>query len=84
MNGLKLAYPRLIDYDVPGNRSFGTCPPDVPAHLQQYCVQINESRQGLLGLGVAEGLGSPLADVDRQSFQNGNPVGDFFATRIDV
>jgi hypothetical protein len=46
MNGLKLAYPRFIDYAVPGNRACGACPPGVPEHLQQYCVQIGESRQG--------------------------------------
>jgi len=46
MNGLKLAYPKFIDYAVPGNRACGTCPPGVPEHLQQYCVQIGESRQG--------------------------------------
>jgi len=46
MNGLKLAYPKFIDYAVPGNRGCGTCPPGVPEHLQQYCAQIAESRQG--------------------------------------
>lgn len=46
MNGLKLDYPKFIDYAVPGNRGCGTCPPGVPAHLQEYCVQIGESRQG--------------------------------------
>ena len=46
MNNLKLAYPKFIDYAVPGNRECGTCPPGVPEHLQQYCAQIAESRQG--------------------------------------
>jgi glyoxylase-like metal-dependent hydrolase (beta-lactamase superfamily II) len=46
MNGLKLDYPKFIDYAVPGNRGCGTCPPEVPAHLQEYCVPIGESRQG--------------------------------------
>jgi glyoxylase-like metal-dependent hydrolase (beta-lactamase superfamily II) len=46
MNGLKLAYPKFIDYAVPGNRGCGTCPPGVPEHLQEYCMQIGESRQG--------------------------------------
>jgi glyoxylase-like metal-dependent hydrolase (beta-lactamase superfamily II) len=46
MNGLKLAYPKFIDYAVPGNRECGACPPGVPEHLQQYCAQIAESRQG--------------------------------------
>lgn len=46
MNGLKLAYPKFIDYAVPGNRECGACPPGVPEHLQQYCAQITESRQG--------------------------------------
>lgn len=46
MNGLQLAYPKFIDYAVPGNRACGECPPGVPDHLQQYCEQIGESRQG--------------------------------------
>jgi len=46
MGELKLAYPKFIDYAVPGNRECGACPPGVPEHLQQYCVQIAESRQG--------------------------------------
>jgi glyoxylase-like metal-dependent hydrolase (beta-lactamase superfamily II) len=46
MNGLELAYPKFIDYAVPGNRECGVCPPGVPEHLQQYCAQIAASRQG--------------------------------------
>ena len=46
MGELKLAYPKFIDYALPGNRGCGTCPPGVPEHLQQYCAQIAESRQG--------------------------------------
>jgi glyoxylase-like metal-dependent hydrolase (beta-lactamase superfamily II) len=46
MNGLDLAYPRFIDYAVPGNRACGVCPPGVPDHLSQYCEQIGDSRQG--------------------------------------
>lgn len=46
MNNLKLAYPKFIDFAVPGNRECGACPPGVPEHLQQYCAQIAESRQG--------------------------------------
>lgn len=46
MNELKLDYPKFIDYAVPGNRGCGICPTDVPGHLQQYCTQIAESRQG--------------------------------------
>lgn len=46
MNALDLAYPKFIDYAVPGNRDCGACPPGVPEHLQQYCAQIAESRQG--------------------------------------
>lgn len=46
MGELKLAYPKFIDYAVPGNRGCGVCPPGVPEHLQQYCAQIAESRQG--------------------------------------
>lgn len=46
MGELNLAYPKFIDYAVPGNRECGVCPPGVPDHLQQYCEQIGESRQG--------------------------------------
>ena len=46
MADLKLPYPKFIDYAVPGNRGCGVCPPDVPDHLQQYCAQIVDSRQG--------------------------------------
>lgn len=46
MGELKLPYPKFIDYAVPGNRSCGVCPPDVPEHLQQYCGYVEESRQG--------------------------------------
>ncbi len=46
MNALDLAYPKFIDYAVPGNRECGVCPPGVPDHLSQYCEQIGDSRQG--------------------------------------
>ncbi|MGA8881679.1 MAG: MBL fold metallo-hydrolase [Azonexus sp.] len=46
MNGMNLPYPKFIDYAVPGNRGCGICPEGVPDQLQQYCVQIAESRQG--------------------------------------
>lgn len=46
MAGLGLAYPRFIDYAVPGNRQCGVCPPDVPENLAQYCEQIGDSLQG--------------------------------------
>ena len=46
MDNLNLAYPKFIDFAVPGNRACGECPPGVPDHLQQYCEQIGESRQG--------------------------------------
>ena len=46
MNGLNLAYPKFIDYAVPGNRECGVCPAGVPDNLSQYCDQIGESRQG--------------------------------------
>jgi glyoxylase-like metal-dependent hydrolase (beta-lactamase superfamily II) len=46
MSELKLAYPNFIDYAVPGNRDCGTCPSGVPEHLQEYCAQMEASRQG--------------------------------------
>ncbi|MES2365666.1 MAG: MBL fold metallo-hydrolase [Pseudomonadota bacterium] len=46
MANLKLAYPKFIDYAVPGNRECGRCPPGVPENLQQYCDQIKASHQG--------------------------------------
>jgi hypothetical protein len=46
MANLKLAYPKFIDYAVPGNRECGVCPSGVPDDLQAYCEQIQESHQG--------------------------------------
>ncbi|MDD3519024.1 MAG: MBL fold metallo-hydrolase [Chromatiales bacterium] len=46
MNGLDLAYPKFIDFALPGNRRCGVCPDDVPEDLMQYCDRIGESRQG--------------------------------------
>ena len=46
MDGLDLAYPKFIDFAVPGNRLCGECPSGVPDNLMQYCEQIGESRQG--------------------------------------
>jgi sulfur dioxygenase len=46
MEELNLAYPKFIDFAVPGNRECGKCPEGVPDDLQQYCDQITESVQG--------------------------------------
>ena len=46
MQELNLAYPKFIDFAVPGNRECGKCPEGVPDDLQQYCDQIGESVQG--------------------------------------
>jgi len=46
MRDLDLAYPRFIDYAVPGNRECGVCPTGVPEDLRQYCEHIGESFQG--------------------------------------
>lgn len=46
MNGLDLAYPKFIDYAVPGNKQCGVCPPDLPEHLQAYCKRMADSPQG--------------------------------------
>jgi sulfur dioxygenase len=46
MRELGLPYPTFIDHAVPGNRECGTCPPDVPAHLQRYCEAMSHSPQG--------------------------------------
>jgi sulfur dioxygenase len=46
MDGLDLAYPKFIDFAVPGNRDCGECPAGVPDNLMQYCEQIGDSRQG--------------------------------------
>lgn len=46
MANLKLAYPKFIDYALPGNRQCGVCPPDVPEKMHEYCQQIGESVQG--------------------------------------
>ena len=46
MHEKKLAYPKFIDYAVPGNTACGTCPPGVPEGLQQYCGSMELSQQG--------------------------------------
>lgn len=46
MANLKLPYPTLIDYAVPGNRLCGVCPPDLPDNLAGYCRQMSVSPHG--------------------------------------
>jgi sulfur dioxygenase len=46
MASLNLAYPKFIDYAVPGNQRCGVCPPDIPEHLQEYCERMAHSPQG--------------------------------------
>lgn len=46
MERLDLAYPKFIDYAVPGNRKCGVCPPGVPDRLAEYCNEMGESPQG--------------------------------------
>ena len=46
MDGLKLPYPKFIDYAVSGNRLCGVCPDDLPEQLQEYCVRMAQSPQG--------------------------------------
>jgi sulfur dioxygenase len=43
MNGLELAYPKKIDFAVPGNERCGECPPNVPQALRKLC---DVTRQG--------------------------------------
>ena len=40
MAELKLAYPKFIDYAVPGNRLCGVCPPTMPEQLLKYCDEV--------------------------------------------
>ena len=46
MAELKLPYPKFIDYAVPGNRSCGTCPTDLPEQMRAYCERMKDSPQG--------------------------------------
>lgn len=46
MGSLNLPYPKFIDHAVPGNRSCGECPADLPQDLQNYCGQMARSQQG--------------------------------------
>lgn len=46
MAGLRLPYPKFIDYAVPGNRACGMCPGGLPQALQKYCAPMAESPQG--------------------------------------
>jgi glyoxylase-like metal-dependent hydrolase (beta-lactamase superfamily II) len=42
MAELKLAYPKFIDYAVPGNRQCGVCPQTMPEQLREYCDEVAE------------------------------------------
>lgn len=46
MNELKLAYPKFIDYAVPGNKACGVCPASIPDDLKSYCGHMTDSPQG--------------------------------------
>ena len=46
MAQLGLPFPKFIDYAVPGNQQCGTCPPDLPEHLEEYCARMADSSQG--------------------------------------
>ncbi len=46
MANLDLAYPKFIDYAVPGNKKCGVCPEDLPEALQKYCGFMGDSPQG--------------------------------------
>lgn len=46
MDGLKLPYPKFIDYAVPGNRQCGVCPQELPERLNEYCDKMAFSPQG--------------------------------------
>ena len=46
MHSLKLAYPKFIDYAVPGNKACGECPGGVPEKLQEYCDKTDNSQKG--------------------------------------
>lgn len=46
MKNLDLAYPKFIDYAVPGNRQCGVCPSHLPAKMKEYCDRMTESLQG--------------------------------------
>lgn len=40
MAELNLAYPKFIDYAVPGNRQCGVCPQSMPDNLREYCDEV--------------------------------------------
>jgi glyoxylase-like metal-dependent hydrolase (beta-lactamase superfamily II) len=46
MANLNLPYPKFIDYAVPGNKSCGVCPTDLPDKLAEYCGHMTNSPQG--------------------------------------
>ncbi len=46
MGNLKLAYPKFIDFAIPGNRQCGICPPSLPEKMNEYCNQMTLSPQG--------------------------------------
>lgn len=46
MATLDLPYPRFIDHALPGNRSCGVCPEELPEDLAKYCEEMAASPQG--------------------------------------
>lgn len=46
MRELDLAYPKFIDYALPGNKQCGVCPDDLPEQLAAYCARMKQSPQG--------------------------------------
>ncbi|MFA7594035.1 MAG: MBL fold metallo-hydrolase [Thiohalobacteraceae bacterium] len=46
MGQLKLAYPKFIDFAVPGNRQCGVCPEGIPEDLMQYCDDVVQGVPG--------------------------------------
>jgi sulfur dioxygenase len=46
MAELNLPYPKFIDHAVPGNKSCGVCPTDMPENLQGYCREMTHTPQG--------------------------------------
>lgn len=46
MAGLKLPYPKFIDFAVPGNRLCGECSDNLTEQILACCGRLGESLQG--------------------------------------
>ncbi len=66
MAELDLAYPKFIDYAVPGNRRCGVCPQSLPDYWREYCDEVADIMRQVTGHPHRNSRASTAID-DRKS-----------------